>query len=330
MALLKTIEEIKKYVAIDANTDIESILPYIEDAEEQFIKDLISEPMYEAISTQYNADPQTLSAEYLALLPYIHRSLAHYAMFLWVNVGGVSLSDTGINTHTSNNSMPAPQWRVDKLEKSLLLSGDTHAEKLLQYLEGHKTDYPLWTASAAYTLTTGLFINSAMDFSRFVTISDSRRLFLKLKPYIEYAEQLKIKKLICKDLFAELKTQIEGNTLTAANIELLNKIRPLVARLALLKAIPELRITIGEKGIYIVSYSDSINSKAAASDTQVKALIMNLTEMAGAYTEDIKALLENDIDNYPLYRDSPCYTSRPDPGPSFIPENDGCNKHFSV
>ena len=282
--------------------------------------------MFDAIEIQYEADPAALEIKYQPLLPYIQKAIANYAIFLYVNIGGVNLNNAGISVQSSQNSQPAPQWKIDKLEKSLLASADRHAEKLLAYLEKNKDEYPLWVASPSYTLSKDLFINSADELSKYISINNSRRLFLKLKKYLFDVEELHIKRLICKDQYAALKIESP----TQPSLILLNKLKPLVARLALLQGIPELRISITDQGINVLSYSDSINIKGGATDAQINDLKESLKSKIEAHTEEVKFFLEENLADYPLYANRPCYAAKPVPGPGHIPVNDPCGKSFSV
>lgn len=67
MALFKTTAQLKDYLSVDINTKFATMLPFITEAEQQFIIPLIGQTLYDLVNTQYNGD--TLDADNNALLP---------------------------------------------------------------------------------------------------------------------------------------------------------------------------------------------------------------------------------------------------------------------
>jgi hypothetical protein len=331
MALLKNIDEIKKYISVDHNTYFESLAPYVDEAEDYFIKDLLSESLYDAINEDYNkTDLQPIEERFAKLLPYVQRALANYAYYQAISISGINVSDIGLQVQSSNNSMPAPQWKIEKFEKSLLKSADRAADKLLEFLENNADDYTEWATSESFTKLKGSFVSTTTILNQFVNIDFSRRVFLKLKSYLLIAEVLKVQKLMCTPQYNRLKNgMIEGN-LTDAEKQLIKYIQPVVAKYALYTAIPELRIAITDTGININSFSDGIKRRDGASDLQIKALRENTWEQYQHYEESLKFFLLQNADEYPLYKESPCFENKATPGPKHRIKNNINSSFFGV
>lgn len=77
-------------------------------------------------------------------------------------------------------------------------------------------------------------------------------------PYISIAQELHIEPVLGEPLMSELKTQIESNTLTPENSDLIIKIAPALSFYAVYQALPFHWATIVNKGVTI---RESENSK---------------------------------------------------------------------
>lgn len=321
--LLATTEDIKKYIPVDRNTEFSTIQPYIEEAEET-VSGYLGDTLYTALQGALDAPLQTL-------LPYVQRPIANYAYYLFIaGVGTVNISDIGIQVQRSQNSEPAPQWKVNKLEQSFLRAGDKHLDKMLEFLEKNAATYPDWITSDAYTELTENILQNAAQATKHINIGHSRRVFLQLKPFIAWAEEVVIRALICSAQYDRLKTGLKAGDLTAAENALLGKIRPIIAYFALYNAIPQLQISITDQGISVSSFLDSMNSKSAATDKQIDKLRQSLKDSGQAYIDHLKSFIVENIDDYQLIESSDCYTQRADPGPRHQVENTEDSKSFWV
>jgi hypothetical protein len=338
MPLITTISEIKNYLSIDINTRIESLQPFINEAELLYIKDLLGADFYAELVAAYktaNFVIDDMTDEQTAIMIYMQRALSYYMAYLSINQMGVNFGDMGIQQQFGENSQPAPQWKVDKLMLSYIQQADIHAEKMLQYLEENASPltYATWYNSTANTKNEGWMVNSAIVASQYIDINNSRRIFLRLKKRIKDIESSYIKRLICADQYNELVTQIQADSISAENQLLIDKLRPIIAKMALYFTIPSLRIAITDQGIMIYSSNDGIISKQMADKDQIKDLKESLIDNEFGYKSDeteLEEFIEANIDDYPLIAASDCYTIKTSPGPSWQVENSSDNKHFSV
>src|SRR5688572_21357973 len=140
MPFFKTIDEIRKYIPVDANMSIDTLLPSINDAEEMFVKDLLGE-LYAVLLADYtdhtndDGEDTGMNEDNLALIPYVQRTLAYYSLYLSIENVGVSIGDGGIQQTYSQNSQPAPRWKIRDLQANYINKADRFADKLLQFLE---------------------------------------------------------------------------------------------------------------------------------------------------------------------------------------------------
>lgn len=339
MSLFKTTAELKTYIAsIDVNTTFATLLPYIKDAEVQFIIPIIGQELYDQINGQYNTVPATLTVDNTALLPYIQKPLAYYAQLLAIDELSVTFGDKGTRDHSSSeHSNPAPRWKQEKLELKLLTKADRQADLLLGFLEKNATasKYSLWFADMQLnTKMSGVILYNTALASKYIDINESRRIFLRLKKYIKDVEGSIIKKLIGSAQYDLLVSQLQTlTTIPTASANLLAKLEPIIAKRALFNALPLMRVSKGENGgLFLYSGTDEL-LKHLATELDVKAFMKALQSGDFGYESDeqeLKQFIDDNINLYPDIKASTAYTSKAVPGPSFVPENSEDYKHFSV
>lgn len=337
MPLITSIEEFKKYIPADVNMSIETMLPFIEEAEQLYIVDLLGKDFYEEYLALYLASGTTaLSNDNKALLPYIQRPLAYYAQLQSMVHLAVTYGDMGIRQHRDEESDPAPRWLQEKLQFQALRNGDIHADKLLEFLEENATGsvYATWFGSSANTARTGTIVFNTAIASQHIDINGSRRVFLKLRPKIREIEQRFIPKLIGQAQYDDLVTKLKAGTTTSADDTLIALLEPIIAKRALFMQLPFMRVQITDNGIFIYSGTDDLYKLGQlAGEAEIKVLRHQLMDSELGYLSDENNLREFILDNiadYPLIASSGVYTVQPDPGPKWQPENDPDSKHFAV
>lgn len=334
--LFLSTEEFKQYIATDAGTSYDLLKGFIEEATVLYITDLLGPDQLNTLQAAYTAGSGTPAGQELQdLLPYVQRPLAYYAMHLAVDQLAVSVGNIGIVESSGDNSNPAPKYKLDALKQHYLRQADTHAEKLLEFLETNATPlvYTDWHTSSYNTIATGALLSTAKQATEYIDIDNSRRLWLRVKKRATQIETAIISKLIGAAQYSELVAEIKAGTLTADNTALLSYLRPIIAKKALYETLPAIKIGITGSGITLHSSSDGYISKAAASAQDIKLLMYSLKEGELGYMADIAALnnyIITNIDTYPLIKAATVYTARAVPGPSFLPVNDINAKHFSV
>lgn len=346
MTFFKTIDEFRKYVIVDANMPFELMEPFIKDAQELFIEDLLGD-LYQVILTDYRDHttddgsngtgvPTPMDPDNWTLLPYIQKPLAYYAAFLALPQLGGSLGSSGVQEQYSGNSRPAPRYKIRDLQLQYINQGDRFADVLLEFLEQEASvsKYNDWFADIdANTAMQGYIVYSTAIASRHIDINESRRLFLRLKKRIIEIEKNDVKRMMCTDQYDEIVTQIKAGTLTTANKDLIALIEPYISKKALFLTIPSVRISITDEGITIHSSNDSVVQKTAAVREDVKDLLCSLKDGEYGYDSDwdkINQFIIENIEDYPLIKASPCWTSKNTTDPKYQVDNDRCNKHFSV
>jgi hypothetical protein len=339
MSFFKTTVEVKQYINIDVNMKFDKLKPSIINAANRFIKPLLGEAFFIELATAYAAAAalENLTVDQQALMPYVQRALANYTGFLLIDEIGVQVGDLGIQQQYNENSQPAPAWKVAQLKMKWITSADAASEELLEFLEKNASPgkYGAWYSDiVANTAMSGRIVHRAAIAGKYIDINSNRRIFLRLKTRINDIESSYIKRLLCKDQYEELVTQLKTGTVSVVNRKLIDKLEPIISKRALFLALPSLAVSIEAEGITMYSSNDSVVQKQNAGAEEKKQLMLSLKEGDFGFEADeaeLSGFLKENISDYPLISASPCWTSKPEDGTmKWKPENDQCNKHFSV
>jgi hypothetical protein len=159
MSLITTIAELKQYILIEDNAKIKTLQPFIDQAEQLYIIDLLGKDFYDEFLPLYigsvASSPVALSDDNKKLLPYIQRCQSYYAQLLAIDQLSVTFGELGIRVHRSEDSDAASDRKTEKLQVGALKNGDIHADKLLEFLEQNATPNPTeieWTDALTFKL----------------------------------------------------------------------------------------------------------------------------------------------------------------------------------
>ena len=227
MALVKTAEEIKKYITVDGSFDFNTVMPYIELAEDE-VKRVLGKEQYTELDDYYNGTNNGIP-ELDDLLPYAQRPVVYFAFYKGFDKFNVSITNNGIGVVHNTQLAPASAERVKNLRTSMSDTAWDSLEYLLQFLEENSDDYSAWESSDAYKDTYDLLITSARKFDEIYTINRSRLNYLNWKPTMKDIEELEIAPAISPEMVTELKTQQKDGTLTAPNKKVLADVQKALA-----------------------------------------------------------------------------------------------------
>jgi hypothetical protein len=282
MRLLFTdINQIKEQISVDISQDIRTLKPYIKQAERK-IKEIIGTALHSKLLTVVHDGVSDADLE--SLLEKVRFPLAHYAYMHAVPQLSLTVGDMGIGVTMSQNIEPAAKWRLDDFSASLKRTGDEGLEELLQFLEENKSKYPDWSDSSAYSFQKKLFVNNAREFQMYTMREIPRLSFLNMRESIFRFEQNTVKKIVCTELFNNLKSQIAADDISPQNQFLLDYIRPAACYFAL----------------YEVEQKEAFKN-------EYTRLLEELQEYLNTHAEE----------SYPLYFASDCYSAE-----STIEKND--------
>ena len=235
MSLFNSTAEFIQYAHIDGNTTFDKYLkPYVDQAEILYLKKLIGAELHGALDTYYNTVDPPANPDLKALLPYVQRSLAYYALFQGLIEMGSNLGNLGITVSRGEKSDPAPKWKVDERKIQAINSADKFAEELLKFLEENASTekYATWYLSAYNTRAEGLIVRNASIADRHVDIGESRRIFMLMKKRIRTIETKQARQLIGQDQYTAIVDMIREDSVDESTQLLIDYLEPIISKIS--------------------------------------------------------------------------------------------------
>lgn len=311
MSLFRNTRDLKLFADIHKQTDWDTLLPYVQQAENDYIIPLIGEEQFEYFNSAIKAQNDTeANFNFIfqdvtenKLFKLLATALANFALYEAFPFLNTSLGDIGVQQQSSKEgtSAPAAQWRYESRRSAHLNTGDSYIEKTLEFLEKNAASFPLWSNSEYFTINKDLLIGDSAMLTTYLGMNDSRRAFIAIRPYIRLAEK-DIIAILGKPLFDSIKE--EGATLpsTIPNKILLEGAREAVAWTAYYYALPFLSIRINGDGVQVVSKNDSINQRSSASKDDKETARAQAGRFSDKFLNTLRQFMDINIDEYPLYK----------------------------
>lgn len=313
MALLRNTAELKLFADVHRQTDWNTLLPYVEQAENDYIIPLLSQAQYDDFSSVVNGPANadktfeqmfsnTIKLDCFRLMA---RALANYALYEAFPFLNTSVGDIGVTQQQSKEgtSTAAPQWRYESRRAAHLNVADSYADKMLAFLELHKDLFTSWAGSSSFTVNKDLFIADSKKLSEYLGTGESRRAYLSIRPYIRLAEKQYIVPALGKPLYDEMKSQLVSNPLdvSAGNALLLPYVREAVAWAAYYDALPFISIKITGDGVQVISRNDGVNNRNAASKDDKAEARAQAGRLMDRFLNELRLYLDEKAADYPLY-----------------------------
>jgi len=311
------------YSAINANTAWATLEPSVRRATRDHLIKHIGIELYEDLAALFNEGSEELEEDQAEFLEACQDVVAYYTMLYVAPELNIGFSDMGVVEKGSNQApvMPVAQWRYKEFKYDLTKKADRLLDRVLSLLEGYvqvpveeppvDNYFDLWLESSAYTEFRTTFFHSAEQFSKYVKIDSSRRLFAQLYGDIIRVEE-DIKALICDEHFSTLDTAIKEGSLEEEDVLLVEKIRRYVAAKSVHRAAPLLFLTLDGNGLHLSSWSDGYDqtnhlSAATQGAQAVGAFILKQSQDADVYFNDLVSFIHTNIEDYPDIASSDCY-----------------------
>lgn len=303
--LFKTIEEFRQYIPVNKSFSLERITKYIEQAELEYIKPILGKALYNQLNTDYAAS--STSAAHVALVEKVQLVISSFAWHRYTPYGQVQFSDAGIRTVQGDDFRSASKWQIEKIEEGSLTDGYTFLEQLIEYLEEHVESYPTWDYANAHQY----LISSAKVFNEEVFINGSRLIFLKMLPQMKRIER-QVRAKISKGQFQAIKAKVAAKTAVWTDLEeeLLEYLQNAVANLTYAASIRSLPLDIEGNRLTIFDnqFLSDYDPKVQPDVDLLGYLERQHKEQGEESLQAAIYLMEMHINDFPLYRDSDCYT----------------------
>ena len=311
--LFLTEDDFKDLIEVSVGLKLSNLSPYLtkSQGEDELIR-IMGETLYQTLVDKVNdntiGDPG--NEAWAALLPYARKPLINMAVLEWSRLGGMTISSGGMTLSTDREKQ-AYQWQRIELQDKLQVDASLGLEKLFQFLDKNKDDYPDWVASDQFAELKGHFITTAKDFQRWVNIGSSRRMLSVLEPIITAVEQMDIRNILGDTLFEALLDGIFNDTLSADQEKLLGKIQPVIAHRAIVRAVDDLSLTITPEGMFLYTITASgasqVRKKGAAELERLEKYKAMHRESADNWSEVLRRYLNSNASLFPGFEEEGAY-----------------------
>lgn len=307
-------EEIRQYLPVNSSITFASLQPYIESAERKYLKPVLGVDQYDELCAYY-ADPSVwpdieripkTHEDWLSkLLLLVQKALINLAFHDGFSILSVNIGDSGAFRQESENQKPLFQYQEENLKNTFRSDGFNGLDTILEFLEENIENFPIFSASSAYTVFKSKFIRTAKEYSGIYNIFNSRLVFLHLQQYIDQVNDFDIIPVIGREFFDELTGGIISQEPVADKYQkVINFIKKIQVFHSAVRGINSLGMNITYNGIYFLSDgTNSRNFKKAdpAKAEDLHSLITNAKQNGQAYLTYLKEFLHANIDDYPTY-----------------------------
>jgi hypothetical protein len=283
--LLKTIAELKSYVAIDTEGILPSFELELEFTESSIIRPLLGGALHTWLQAAYDAAGFDRAGTDLAaqLLRAVQAPLARLSVATNITMHLASIDETGVHIVSTDKSKTAFQWQTNAMQALLTKRGNLGLDALVAWLEEHRDDSPelqAWADSTAGQRHRRELFTCTEDFQEYENISNSREVFQALGPVRRKMESFELQRVLGAEFLDELRDQVRRRAVTSENQMLLNTyVLPALACLTIGFAVPELGLSLNGDGIDLtIARIDDSNSKEA--DAGLDALLQQKVNAA--------------------------------------------------
>jgi len=128
-------KDLVRFTAANGNIDTDKLLPYIDMAQKIDIERLLGTKLYDKISADIAANPQTLTGNYLTLVSeYIKPTLIHYAMMYALPYLSVTIGNGGVYRNNPENATALTGEEIDKMVEKERDAAQYYSTRMIDFL----------------------------------------------------------------------------------------------------------------------------------------------------------------------------------------------------
>lgn len=305
--LVTNIITIKNFVPVSTGLSIEAISPYIESVERKYLKPLIGNDFYIRLSNYMSGYGTSGSSDDINMLSealyFSQKSISNIALWEGFTIFSANISDKGARRTDSEDHKSLFKYQEDELKDRLKNDGNNALDSLLTFLEEKIEYFPEFEDTDTYKNLKSSIIKDTKTFDSIYPIDKSRLVFLHMKPFINEVLDLDIKKVLGSELYNEVLTELEKDTLSTKVTNILSYIQKPLVYYAVARGLDTLGYDITDKGIIFLKSSVSAASfnKEMANDDKIFKIARHAQHTGDRYLEILKQYLIKYAETYPTY-----------------------------
>jgi hypothetical protein len=296
--LVSTTKEIQKHLPTLITFDIDNVMPFLNDIEEEYVQRILGDDLYNSLISEYEdylEDPEghEWDENLKNLLLKVQGFMVPLAFYRYTPFSIVHAGQTGLQVYNNGESMPANKWMVDRITMQYMETGYRRMESLYVFLEKKIEHYPDWENSESYTTFTSCIFRTVNEFENYVPIGNSRHTLHRIMSHIN-TFQNNVAEEMEEGTFQELLDKIVNNDLDDADKKLVNAIRGYVANKAMEFGMNELPVVFSSYGPMVYENAQGDDDKFKQKS---KEQLQNYTNQRRVIAADFWNRFKNLIDD---------------------------------
>lgn len=235
--LINNINTLKEYIPTIVSGEFGKYQSYMADANKWISREILGSNLYGAIKDLTSIPPtQPEEGEPLpdhsALVARAEAVVANKGYLDAIPMLDLIQTESGFGVVRTDKVAPASPERVKALIDGTKQKLSDSIEELIDYLEDTASYHDDWKGSPAYSLLTDTYIQTLREFNRYYYFNGTRLEFVKFKPKLLEAINLKICPVISTELSDQIIEQLRDDELTTANKVIIEPLRYAMALFA--------------------------------------------------------------------------------------------------
>ncbi len=298
------------YAGVNTSMAWSELEPAVRQATQKYVLEYVGTELYYDLAEKFQADTVLTPAQ-AQVLQSLQDAVAFYAIYHILPEKNAVVASMGVVQNTPDGgSQPTNLWGWKQKRWAALENADTFLDLMLSTLETqvalNVAYFNLWKNSTAYKVKKSVFFRQTAEVDDYLNIKRSRRSFVSLVPFFRQMEDEVIAPLLCDALY----TAMQANPLSTENAKLVPYIRKAVAYLGAAEALPHHRVVVDGDGFRVVSQTDQFddrrNQTNSVHESAIQALLLRCEKRGREAVARLAKFLEENLDDYPAYRDSAC------------------------
>lgn len=197
MALIKSIQELRKCAKISASKDWDTYAMFVEDAQDKYLEPYFGFELLQSLDDK-PLDPLTIR---------LCRSLGPFSLALATDEMSIQFGEAGHTVARTDSLAPASDAKIEKARKSLYERGWNNLEKAINYVREHQIAYPEWNESVFSKQSKTLLFDTPESFQEngLVNIDYSSLTFFMLRQLILRIEKTETLMLLPEETRASVR-----------------------------------------------------------------------------------------------------------------------------
>ena len=246
--------ELNQFIPVSAALYFESVQSSLEDAWRLFVLPLLGEALAEEIEAYYDDEEPT--ALQLKVLNECQRAVANLAFWYNYDELNIRISDQGMQRQESDGSFKQTyKYQEDQLKTSFKNKGFNALDRVIDLLDKHQKDFPLYEESPAYATRKSSIVRSTAEVDANYFINNSHLIFLRLKPIFKSVEDTVLQPALGDALYQALTKALKEGTAELGDTTT-EEFRQRCASFVVMKSIAKLVRQTGsltDRGLYFAS-----------------------------------------------------------------------------